>query len=317
MSQNDSAWPRIVVFGAGAVGSYFGGMLARAGAPVTLIGRPAHVEAISRDGLLMDTTSFRERIRVHATTDLSAVRDAQLVLLCVKTLDIESAAAAIRQHLPPHAVAFSLQNGVDSAERWRTAGVDALSCVVYVAAAVPAPGCVKHSGRGDLVLGDARRTEDVQRAAAVFTRAGIPCRISDNIAGELWAKLVWNCAGNALTALGRASYGRVAANQFARQVLVAAANEVIAVGRAAGITFPDVDFATAGLKLAAALGDATSSTAQDLERNRPTEIDSLNGYVVRRAAELGVPVPVNLTLYALMKLLEERQLQSPGRSPAA
>ncbi len=313
-AERSSSWPRVAVMGAGAVGSYFGGMLARAGAPVTLIGRRTHVEAIARDALFIDSIHFQERIAVAASTQPDAARDAGLVLFCVKTLDTEAAARLLAPHLVPGALLLSLQNGVDNAERIRAAAsTEAVPAVVYVAASLPTPGRVKHAGRGDLVIGRPGRNstgsraggDDLERVAATFARAGVPCRVSENIEGELWAKLVWNCAGNAVTALARASYGQVARNEHSLQVLLAAAREVLEVARAAGVQLPPMDLVGAGLKLAQELGAATSSTAQDLARGRRTEIDALNGFVARRGAELGVPTPVNHTLYALVKLLEE------------
>ncbi|MBI1738885.1 MAG: ketopantoate reductase family protein [Acidobacteria bacterium] len=304
MESQATSWPRVAVFGAGAVGCYFGGMLARAGAPVTLIGRPEHVEAIQRDGLFMDSIRFQESVAVSATTDTAAARDAAIVLFCVKTLDADDSARSLAPHLSPDAIVVSLQNGVDNIERIRAAsGIVALPSVVYVAAAMSGPGRIKHSGRGDLVLGRSPQ-DSAQRVVDCFTRAGVPCRISENIDGDLWAKLVWNCAGNAITALGRASYGQIAQSELALQVFLTAANETMAVARAAGIRLPPVDLAHANVKLARDLGNATSSTAQDVQRGKRTEIDSLNGYVVRRGAELGVPTPVNSTLTALIKLLE-------------
>ena len=305
---------KIAVMGAGAVGSYFGGMLARAGARVTLIGRRAHVEAIARDGLLIDSIHFQERIAVAASTQADAARDAELVLFCVKTTDTDAAARALAPYLPAGAIVVSLQNGVDNVERIRAAsGIEAVPAVVYVATAMPTPGRVKHAARGDLVIGwpqhgpagAGRSNDDLERVAQCFAGAGVPCRISENIEGELWTKLVWNCAGNALTALARSSYGQVAQNELARDLLAAAASEAIAVARAAGVDLPPLDLAAAGVKMAKDLGDATSSTAQDIARGKRTEIDALNGYVARRGAELGVPTPVNHTLFALVKLLEE------------
>lgn len=305
---------KIAVMGAGAVGSYFGGMLARAGARVTLIGRRDHVEAIARDGLLIDSIHFQERIAVAASTQTDAARDAELALFCVKTTDTDAAARALAPHLPAGAIVVSLQNGVDNVERIRAAsGIEAVPAVVCVAVAMPAAGQVKHAGRGDLVIGRPQRgpagagrgNDDLERVAQCFTGAGVPCRISENIEGELWTKLVWNCAGNAVTALARSSYGQVARNEPARDLLVAAASETIAVARAAGVDLPPLDLLAAGVKMAKDLGDATSSTAQDIARGKRTEIDALNGYVARRGAELGVPTPVNHTLFALVKLLEE------------
>src|SRR5690606_36304308 len=122
-----AVWPRVAVYGAGAVGCFFGAKLAEAGAPVTLIGRPAHVEAIRRDGLLFDSPGATRRIRIAADTGPESVREAGLVLFCVKTRDTDEGARALAPLLRPDAVVVSLQNGVDNVPRMREAGVDALA----------------------------------------------------------------------------------------------------------------------------------------------------------------------------------------------
>jgi 2-dehydropantoate 2-reductase len=306
-------WPQVAVLGAGAVGCYFGGMLARAGAPVTLIGRPQHVEAVLRDGLLLDTLHFQERVRVFASVDLGAARGAAVVLFCVKTLDTEAAAKALAPLLAPGALVVSLQNGVDNVERIRSAaGIDAVPAVVYVAAAMAAPGRVRHTGRGDLIVGTPRdgRRQDVERLAAHFGRAGVSCRVSDHIEADLWIKMSLNCAYNAVSALGQVKYGRIAQHSGARAVLRLAVVETVAVARACGIHLPEGELVEAAFRLGEAMSGATSSTAQDILRGKQTEIDALNGYVARRGAELGVPTPVNQTLQALVKLLEESSVSS-------
>jgi 2-dehydropantoate 2-reductase len=307
-AHNEVVWPRIAVVGAGAVGGYFGGLMARAGAPVVLIGRAAFVEAVGARGLELDTLRFRAAVPVEASTELSAVRGADLVLFCVKTTENAAVSREMAPFLAPHATVISLQNGVDNVQQIRAAsGIDALPAVVYVAASVPEPGRVKHVGRGDLVLGP--ENERTKQAAAIFERAAIPCRISANIEGELWTKLIWNCALNAVSALGRANYGRIAASADARKVIDSLVDEVLAVARAAGVVLPGLQepkAAIAGaMKIAAQMQDAYSSTAQDLMRGKRTEIDSLNGYISRRAAELGVAAPVNHAMFSLVRLLEE------------
>lgn len=302
-------WPRVAVVGAGAVGGYFGGLLARAGAPVMMIGRPAFVEAVRKNGLFLDTVQFQEKVRVEASTEIESVRGADVVLFCVKTTDNAATARAIAPLLAPSALVLSMQNGVDNVEQIQAAvAIDALPSVVYVAASVPEPGRVKHAGRGDLVIGP--RSEKTERIAALFSRANIPCRISENIEGELWTKLIWNCALNAVSALGHAKYGQIAASADAWKVVETAVYEVLAVARAAKIHPPGLDdpkAALAGaLKIATQMADALSSTAQDMNRGKLTEINSLNGYVSRRGAELGVPTPVNHALFALVKLAEGR-----------
>jgi len=302
-------WPRIAVVGAGAVGGYFGGLLARAGAPVVMIGRPAFVEAVKKNGLFLDTLHFQESVHVEVSTDLSAIRGAEIVLFCVKTTDNTATARAIAPLLAPNALVLSFQNGVDNVEQIRAAAaIEALPTVVYVAASVPEPGQVKHVGRGDLIFGP--RNEKTERVANLFSRANVPCRISDNIAGELWTKLIWNCALNAVSALGRAKYGQIAASADARRVVETLVDEVLAVARAADIHPPGLEDPKAAIagafKIATQMAEALSSTAQDMNRGKRTEIDSLNGYISRRGAELGVPTPVNHALYALVKLAEGR-----------
>jgi 2-dehydropantoate 2-reductase len=291
---------RVAVVGAGAVGCYFGGMLARGGVPVTLIGRAHHVEAIQRDGLFLERSDFQSYIKLEADTRVEAVRDATIVLLSVKTIDTETAAASIAPHLGKDAILVSFQNGVDNVERiQRATSINAVPSVVYVASAMIAPGHVKHYGRGDIVIGD------VPRLVAVFGDAGIPCRVSGNIAGELWTKLVMNCAYNAISALTRSRYLLIKENPLTRNLMKELVAEVVAVASAAGVTLPSAgQLMDAALKLGDAMATATSSTEQDIARGRLTEIDSLNGYVSRKGHEIGVPTPVNSALHALVKLLE-------------
>ena len=133
-------------------------MLARAGAPVTMIGRPAFVEAVNKNGLYLDTMQFQERVFVRASTELSAAAGADVVLFCVKATDNASTARELAAPLSPGAIVVSMQNGVDNVEQIRAAAnIEALPCVVYVAASVPEPGKIKHSGRGDLAVGPAIR----------------------------------------------------------------------------------------------------------------------------------------------------------------
>jgi 2-dehydropantoate 2-reductase len=300
-------WPRIAVVGAGAVGGYFGGIFARAGAPTVLIGRKHFVDAVNSKGLVLDKTESQERIAAKATTDMSAVRDCSLILFCVKSNDTSVTAAQMAPFVRPDATVVCLQNGVDNADSVHAAtNAVALPAVVYIAVSVPESGRVKHLARGDLIIGPL--SEKTTEVAGLFDRAGISCRISDNIDGELWVKLLCNCALNAISALGRVRYGEITRSEDALKLMENVVDEVLAVARAAGITLPGVRDRESGMvaamEIATQMADALSSTAQDLNRGRLTEIDALNGYIVRRGAELGVPVPVNHALFTLVKLAE-------------
>jgi len=304
------SFPSLAVVGAGAVGGYFGGMLARAGVPVTLVGREPHVSAMARDGLRLESLAFDAHVPVHATTDLAAARGAETVLVCVKTVDTAEVARALGALLAPSTLVVSLQNGVENVATLRAAGLHALPAVVYVAAALTGPGHVRHTGRGDLVLeapapgGDAAHHAAFDHLVAAFERAGVPCVVTPDAGPALWTKLVLNCAFNALSALGQVRYARIAADPLARATLEAAVREAVAVARAEGTNLRPAELVEAAWQLAAAMPEATSSTAQDLARGKRTEIDALNGFVARRGAELGVPTPVNQALWSLVRLRE-------------
>lgn len=307
--------PRVAVVGAGGVGSYFGGMLARAGIDVTLIGRPAHVQAIRREGLLLDTATFRERVQVGASTDAAAVRGANFVLFSVKTTDTETASRSLIPYLSPDAVVVSLQNGVDNVECIRAAsGIEAVPAVVYLGVDLPEPGHVKHYTRGELAIGELadRRgaseqpSERCRRIAELFGAAKVPCRISSYIEADIWSKFIVNCAGNAIAAIAQVTYGAAVREPHTRDVSAHLIDETVAVARASGVRLPDKDFVGLGLKFLESMEAVTSSTAHDVARAKHTEIDSLNGFVVRRGAALGIPTPVNATVHALVKLLEVR-----------
>ena len=308
---DSTSWPRVAVVGAGAVGGYFGGMLARTGARVTLIGRPGHVDVWKRDGLFLESIHFQEHIAVEASTDIAASADAELVLFCVKSPDTEETARQLSRHVRRDAMIVSLQNGVDNVERIRAAAaLDPIAAVVYVASSMSAPGHVKHAGRGDLVIGDfpgrsgTARDETIAVVSKWFETAGVPCRVSQHIDADLWTKLIVNAALNAISAVVQVPYGAIAATAESRETVRDLVNECVAVARADGVPMPDVDFVEMVLRFAQDNGHVHSSTARDLARGARTEIDALNGYVVRRGTSRGVPTPVNQSLIALVKLRE-------------
>lgn len=302
-----------VVVGAGAVGSFFGAMLARAGHRVTLIARAAHVQAIQCHGLQLHMGGQVQAVAVAATTELAALRAADLVLFCVKSTDTAAVAQQMAPWLPAHAVVVSLQNGVDNAEvlaRHLTQTV--VPAVVYVATAMPGPGVVKHFGRGDLVIGPLNATaaasttvqQQLQAVVDIFAAAQVPVRLSSEVMGELWLKLVVNCAYNAISGLSQQAYGAMAALPVIHALMQAVVHEVVAVAQAAGQPLALHAALAAMDQIAAVMPRQLSSTAQDMARGKPSEIDHLNGYVARRGTELGVATPVNQALFALVKLVE-------------
>ena len=288
-------------------------MLARAGHRVTLIGRPAHVQAISRNGLKLDlaTSSTTEIIQIEASTELSSLHTADLVLFCVKSTDSASVALQIAPYLSPNALMMSLQNGVENSNliAQQVANV-VIPCVVYVATEIPAPGCVKHHGRGDLVIGtmQSSRLSDPQKTlqaiVELFASAQVSVQISTNVMAELWSKLMINCAFNAISGLAQIQYGKLAALEPVRSTQTALVKEVIAVAKADGIHLSETLALQAVEQISVTMGSQKSSTAQDMARSKLSEIDHLNGFIVRRGQALGVATPVNQALFALVKLVE-------------
>jgi len=323
---------RVAIAGAGAVGCYYGGMLARAGVPVTLIGRPRHVDAMRRDGLRLTTAAFDEHFPVEASTEPAAVAGAALVLVCVKSPDTESTGRELAPHLAPDACVLSLQNGVDNAARLQAVlGRPVAPAVVYVASEMAGPGHVRHMGRGELVIpsdiGAATSTEAADAVAALgasrapvplaesglaspdivalFARAGVPVELSDNVLGALWGKLLLNCGYNAISAITDIPYGRMVALPGVARTVHDAVAECLAVAAAMDVSIPG-DVWAAVERIATSMPGQVSSTCQDLRRGKPTEIDHLNGYVVRQGDRLGIPVPLNRALHALVKALEAK-----------
>jgi 2-dehydropantoate 2-reductase len=302
-----------VVVGAGAVGSFYGAMLARAGHAVTLVGRAPHVQAIADRGLRLHMSGQIYTVSLAASTDLAVAGGADLVLFCVKSPDTDGVARQLAPLLKPDALVISLQNGVDNAETLARHLTQAVApAAVYVATAMPAPGEVHHHGQGHLVIGpinaaaaaDAALMSRLQSVVNLFASAKVSVRVSPDVFGELWRKLIVNCAYNAVSGLTRQPYGRMADLPAIVDLQRAVVREVVAVARAAGHTI-DLDASMAAMAaIATAMPGQRSSTAQDMARGRPTEIDHLNGFVVRRGAELGVPTPVNQALHAMVKLVD-------------
>jgi 2-dehydropantoate 2-reductase len=263
------------------------------------------VAAIAHDGLRMETRTFDEHVPLEASSDPASVQGADLVLFCVKSMDTEAAGAQILPHLRDDALVLCLQNGVDNADRLRTVlpRHAVAAAVVYVATEMAGPGHVRHHGRGELVLEPARGSE---AAAQALAAAGVPAEISGDVRGALWLKLILNSAYNAISAITQLPYGKAVAGEGVRDVMQDVVDECLAVARAEGVQVPG-DAHAAVRKLVESMPGQFSSTAQDLARGKRTEIDYLNGLVVRRGEALGVPTPANRVLWALVKLLEARQ----------
>ena len=317
---------RVVVVGAGAVGCFYGGMLARQGVDVTLIARAQHVQAIESHGLFMNCQTFQEHVPIRATTELSAASEADLLLLCVKSPDTAATGEALRQVLAPHTVVLSLQNGVDNAPTLhRLLPNPVFPAVVYVATAMEGPGQLKHNGRGELVIGEMttpgalthpwaqgpRAQTLLTEVAALFESAGVPCEVSARVKDALWFKFLINCVVNAVSAIGQIEYGRMVQVPEIRTLLGQLTTEFLAVAAAEGVHLDRAHVDETFEGIYRSMATQRSSTAQDLARGKRTEIDHLNGLLTRLGVQHGIPTPTHQALYALIQLLEFRQHGTP------
>jgi len=291
---------KIAIMGAGAVGCYYGAMLALAGHEVVLVGRTSFVEAVSQNGLILEKGGERLVAQVKASSDPSIISGAELLMFCVKSGDTEEAGQQIAPYIDSSCTVLSLQNGVSNAE---TLGhilrFSVMPVVVYVASRMMGPGIVRHEGRGDLELSGLGAEE----VASLLNKAGIETNITANVFSSLWAKLVVNCAINPLSAIMGLPYGKMAAQEGIPQLMEDIAREALSVAKAEGITVSDKVFETIRT-IPVTMSGQYSSTAQDIMKGKKTEIDFLNGEIVKLASKHGIDVPINRTLTLLVKNAE-------------
>ena len=308
----------ILIAGAGALGSVLGGLLARAGHSVTLLGRAPHLDAIARDGLVIDGLFGEHRVRgLACVTDSRALsRPFRVILMTVKAFDTSAMAAEIAPRLAPDGVLVSLQNGLGNVEAGTRAvgAARVLGGRVIFGAEIVRPGHARVTVFADPVLigppdpRDARLGAAAATWAAALDAAGVPTAATERIVATLWEKVLYNAALNPLGALRGLTYGELAADPDGRAVMDRVIAEAFAVARAEGValTWPD-DAAYRDVfygRLVPSTASHRSSMLQDLERGRRTEIDAICGAVAARGAGRGVAAPANQALTQLVHARE-------------
>jgi 2-dehydropantoate 2-reductase len=313
---------RVLVAGAGALGSVFGGFLRIAGMSVALLGRSPHVDVIARDGLRIDGIWGEHHVGGFdvATRVEQLEGPFDLVLLPVKSYDTEEVARAAVPFLAEAGFILSLQNGLGNVEALESvAGRQrALGARVIFGVNLPAPGYARvtvfadPTAIGALHPGRDRRTDEAARRwAEIISSAGVPAVYTDRLASLLWAKVFYNAALNPLGALLGVHYGALPEHAQSRTVMDTVIDEAFAVAAAESVELPwrDADAYRREFydRLVPATYDHRSSMLQDLERGRRTEVDAINGAVWRRGGQRGIATPVNETLTRLIRLRERRK----------
>ncbi len=304
------------------MGCLFGGALARAGHRVTLVDPdPATVAALTTRGVRWWQGERWEDIPVGATREPAAAGPADLALVLVKAPHTAAAAAGLPALLAPEAPALTLQNGLGGGEVLAAClGADrVLVGVTAQGATLLGPGEARHGGRGETVLGPCRGVSPAAEGVAQLLDGALgPARAVADPWPLVWRKLAINCAINPLAALTGALNGELPVRPEAVALMAAAVGEVVAVARGAGIDLGDPEaLVRAVLGVARATGANRASMGQDVDRGRPTEIDFINGAVVREGRRCGIPTPVNQTLAQLVKTLEQLRGAAGGATAAS
>ncbi len=302
---------RICILGAGALGSTFGAWLSEAGHDTWLLNRPnAHIEAIGRDGLEVETPDGSRRVQVRAAVAAEAIGVVDLVVVLVKSFATAEAMTQARALVGPETLVLSLQNGLGHEEL--LAGIVGRERVIagktYVGGVLLGPGRIRSGVVGkQTLIGelDGQVTPRVQAVAEAFGGAGLATTVSANIRGTLWDKLQVNVATGALTGITQLTYGQLYSEPSLRDIALQAVAEAIAVARAAGVELglqePEAAWQLAREGLAPSF---KTSMLQSLQKGSITEIDFINGAVVRLGQQYRVPTPVNATLVACIKGIE-------------
>lgn len=296
--------PSLLLLGTGALASLFGARLAAAGVDVTMLGAwPEGLAALRTQGVrLVEADGSQRAYPVRAVADPAECRGIPHALVLVKAWQTGRAAQQLVACLPADGLALTLQNGWGNRERLEQAlEPDRVALgSTTLGATLLAPGVVRVGGQGPVTLGSHPR---IQPLAELLAAAGFEVRMAEDVAGLAWGKLVINAAINPLTALLRVPNGELLARPAARELLSLAAGEAAAVGLAQGLRLPFDDPVAAAEEVARRTAANHSSMFQDVQRGRPSEIDAICGAVVEAGQRVGVPTPVNRTLWLLVAAL--------------
>src|SRR3954469_6115276 len=298
---------RIAVIGAGGVGGGFGAALAKAGADVTFVARGAHLAAMKRDGLKVQSPrGDTHLVPTQATDNPAEIGAVDIVLFCVKLWDVESAGEAIKPLVGPDTAVIPLQNGIDAAERLLPIlGPKAvMGGVAQISASIVAPGVIQQVGTfmrmifGEL---DGKRSKRAEDFFALCLKAGFEATLSEQILTDLWMKFILLASNASMMAATRQPIGKLRDDPDLRPIFVSAYKEVVDVGRAKGVALP-TDAVERIVGFTSHMPPAMkASMALDLDRGNRLELPWLGGKVVELGRQLGVPTPTHSTMAAMLK----------------
>lgn len=302
----------IVIYGTGGVGGYFGARLAQAGNTVTFIARGKHLEAIQKNGLQLISPKGDYLVYpANATANITEVTDIDLILVCVKTWQLEAAAKEINQVLSEKAMVISLLNGVNNAEALGAIIIKKhlLGGLCKVVSKIEEFGVINHiSFEPTIVFGelDNVKTERALSLEKVFLNAGFTTKLAENIQTEIWSKFLFISTISAIGALTRATVGEIMASPQLKKMMRQTADEIVAVAKAKGIYLSKILVEKQFQMIESQPYNTTSSLQRDMMEGKPSELEAQNGTVVKMGVELGIPTPVNDFIYYCLLPQEKR-----------
>lgn len=302
---------KIVIVGPGAIGSLFAAHLARKNtdAEVMLFDKsPERADALRKSGISVEGVSGKWQIKTAVETDLRAFEGCELVMLCVKSYDTKPAIEKIKRAIPESAYVLTLQNGVGNIENISEAiGQErVIAGITNEGATLIEAGRVRHAGRGETVIGksDGKIPVEMRRIRELFNASGLETRISRDIHGLIWSKLIINAGINALTGITRLANGKLLEFEGSRNILRDAVTEAVKVAKRKRIKLAYDDPLAKVESVCESTAANISSMLQDILRKKKTEVDYINGVIVRQAQSMGIPSPVNRMLLDLIKTIE-------------
>ena len=297
---------KIAVMGTGGVGGYFGGLLARAGHDVTFVARGAHLRAIQENGLSVESSNDGDfHVNSPAVDDASDVGPQDLVLFAVKMYDNEPAIQTIKPLMGPDSIVLTLQNGIDNGDQLvETFGAERVMIgSVMLEGRIAEPGRVTQGGPGRANFGELQPgiTDRAQQLLAIFQEADWRVELHENMQDMLWKKFAYLAGSAAVCAASNSTIGEMRSIPETRETIRSAIEEGFAVARARGAPIRDDCMEWSMTALDNFPYEGRASLAKDFAEGRPVELEGLTGTIVRMGREVGVPTPVNDTIYGVLK----------------
>jgi 2-dehydropantoate 2-reductase len=306
---------QILVVGAGSVGGFFGAHLAKGNPNVAFLLRPKTLAAVKQNGLTIRRAEGTFTVQPPAASDARQLPKPDLIILGVKAYDLDEVMDQIEPVLSAHTVILTLQNGIDNEDRLiaRFKRDCVVGGVAYIYSKIAAPGVIDHYKKGGLAIGELMgyESERLLKIRDTFTAAGIPCHLSKDIRRSKWEKMCWNCVFNPITVLINDCVSKALDHPEMFGVIRQIVGEVAAVAATVKVPLP-LDMPERVVKATQEIRDIHTSMYDDWKAGRPTEIAYLNGYIVEKGRELGIPTPVNEALTAMIKAMTEKEKTGPG-----